>query len=381
MRAVVYNRVLIALSFVGLFVAGVLSLAKVMNVSVPCGVAKSCDVVTNSKSAYLSMGPIHIPIAYIGFGAYLVLAALALYRSVGPVENFKRSTLAGYFIAAFGTIVSIGLQFESFFVIGEICKWCLTSAFTMTGTVIVYALLYQEVSGGAGPIPPKNARGNWEFLLPTTLSVVLLLGLAMEGYGLRNADSIVGVDLSKLPPNFSLIPTSPNRYGDPSSPVTIIEFADLNCPSCQMHSPLVKEFVRQHEGKIQLIYRHFPLPSHDTSQLASAIDEYAAEKGKFWDYTMAVMATHQEIKDPQTLFDIAGTEGLDVKDIRKRLSNDNDPIYKRITEDINAANLIGIAQTPTFIVTAPGIKPRVFGGTQIRDALTESPYNKFINGT
>jgi len=376
-RAVLYNRILLGLSFVGLFVAGVLSLAKVLHVSVPCGAAKSCDVVTNHPSSML-FGV--FPIAYIGFGAYVVLAALALYRSFGPLGGFRIAVVLGYLVAVVGTVISIGLQFYSFVVIGEMCKWCLTSAATMTLTVIVYALLFQELAGDVKQtVPPAEARGNWEFMLPSALSVLLVFGLAIQGYSLDHADSMAGTPIV-VPTNYSLIPASPNRYGDPNAPVTIVEFADLNCPSCQQNSPLVKEFVRQHEGKVQLIYRHFPLPSHETSELASAIDEYAAEKGKFWDYTMAVMATHQETKDSQTLFDIAANVGLDVADIRKRLGDSNDPIFKRVTDDINAANKIGVSQTPTFVVMAPGVAPKAFGASQVRDALVASPYNRFISG-
>jgi len=381
------------LAFIGLFVAGALSLAKVLHVSVPCGVAKSCDVVTNHPSSYF----LGIPIAYIGFGAYLVLAALAVYRPIGPENLYRKSVALGYLIAAIGTIISIGLQFYSFFVIQEMCKWCLTSAATMTATVIVYALLFQELS--AGSVPPGGPgepltdaaatavvmsavplRKAWDTMLPGGLAIILVFALAIQGYVMDTSDSITGTRIT-VPTNFSLIPKSPNRYGDPNAPVIIVEFADLNCPSCQANSPLVKEFVRQHEGQVQLIYRHFPLPSHETSELASAIDEYAAEKGKFWDYTMAVMATHQETKDPKILFDIAATQGLDVADIKKRLADDKDPIYQRVTEDLNAANTIGVTQTPTFVVQAPGVSPKAFGATQVRDALQASPYNKWVHGT
>ena len=64
----------------------------------------------------------------------------------------------------------------------------------------------------------------------------------------------------KLPPTLSLVPPDANSFGNPKADLKVIEFADLNCPSCQHHSPLVKEFVRQHFDHVELVYRNFPLP-------------------------------------------------------------------------------------------------------------------------
>jgi hypothetical protein len=68
-----------------------------------------------------------------------------------------------------------------------------------------------------------------------------------------------------------------------------------------------------------------------------------------------------------------------VPDIKKRLQNDQDPIYTRLTADINAANVIGVSQTPTFIVEAPGITPRAFGYSTLEDALKGNPYAAILN--
>jgi protein-disulfide isomerase len=143
----------------------------------------------------------------------------------------------------------------------------------------------------------------------------------------------------------------------------------------------MKEFVREHPGKVRLIYRHLPIPSHRTSQIAAAIDEYAAEKGRFWDYTMAVMGTKKEVEDPDELFQIAASLNLNVDDIKKRLANDNDPIYKRLTDDENAANVMGISATPTFILLAPGLKPSAYGPSELKDMLNGPELQKWVGGS
>lgn len=380
MKAVLYNRILIFLGFAGIFVAGVLSLAKVMNVVPPCGAASSCEKVTNDASS-MFLGV--LPVAYIGLAAYLILTTLAVVRSLPRTPNFLQSVLGGYVISAGGMLISLGLQFYSITVIGALCKWCLASAIIMTLTLIVYALLYQdaaELTETQLREVRTRSRGA-EFLFRTSLVGVTLLALAAMGYTLKNSDNAKGRVLTNLPKNFPLIPKNPNYFGDLNAPVKVIEFADLNCSACQKYSPMLKEYARQHKGAMVIIFRHCPLPMHKTSQLAAAIDCYAAEKGKFWDYTMAVMGTKKEVEDPNELFTLAGSVGLDVNDLRRRLADTNDPLYKQLTVDENTAAAIGVTQTPTFIVQLPGKPPKVFSGGGMIEAFSQRPYSDYLGKT
>ncbi|HWD39505.1 MAG TPA: vitamin K epoxide reductase family protein [Fimbriimonas sp.] len=382
MKALLYNRVLLVLGFIGLFIAGVLSLAKIMDKIPPCGGSHGCDAVTNSPSSFF----LGVPIAYIGFGAYVVLTGMAFLRARSDPARYRLLSLLGFMVAAIGTLISIGLQLYSFFVIRDICPWCLSSAVCMTITVIVYALMYQELLD----IKPEEMRGalsksNLDVLLTPVLSVVLLLALSAEGLAIRNGDRVPArpVDLALLKKaKLQLIPDNPKYFGNLNAPVKILEFADLNCPSCQQYSPLVKEFVRQHPNNLCVIFRHFPLPMHKTSELAAAMAEYAFEKGKFWDFTLAVMAEKKEIDDPNELFAIANQVNLDTTDMKKRLENvGNDPISQRVTADKNVGNALGVSQTPTFIVIAQGQTPKAYGAASMMEALRVPPLSKLINGS
>ena len=50
--------------------------------------------------------------------------------------------------------------------------------------------------------------------------------------------------------------------GDKDAPVTIAEFFDFQCPFCKDASESVKQLAKQHEGKVKLVYKHFPLDFH-----------------------------------------------------------------------------------------------------------------------
>ena len=85
--------------------------------------------------------------------------------------------------------------------------------------------------------------------------------------------------------------------GDPKAPVTLIEYADFQCPFCaKLHSEtiplLVKEYVNT--SKVKMIYRHFPFLGPESPAAAEAV-ECAKDQGKFWSYEGAIYDT--EIQD------------------------------------------------------------------------------------
>ncbi|MBT9283384.1 MAG: DsbA family protein [Hydrogenibacillus schlegelii] len=71
--------------------------------------------------------------------------------------------------------------------------------------------------------------------------------------------------------------------GDPSAPVTIIEFSDFQCPFCNQAYLILKQLLQNYQGKIKLAYRHYPLASHEYAYLAALAAEAAGEQGKFWE--------------------------------------------------------------------------------------------------
>lgn len=85
----------------------------------------NCETVQNSQWSTVW----GIPIALLGAVSYLVLIICFL------LENKKKSTFFSYLIfgiSFFGFIYSMYLTWLEFFVIHEICQWCILSALCMT---------------------------------------------------------------------------------------------------------------------------------------------------------------------------------------------------------------------------------------------------------
>lgn len=76
--------------------------------------------------------------------------------------------------------------------------------------------------------------------------------------------------------------------GNPDAPITIVEFSDYQCPFCarfyaQTLPLLLEEYID--EGKVNLVYRDFPVQRiHPNALAAAAAAECADDQGKYWEY-------------------------------------------------------------------------------------------------
>lgn len=73
--------------------------------------------------------------------------------------------------------------------------------------------------------------------------------------------------------------------GDKNATITIIEYSDLECPFCARVHPTIKQVIADYDGKVNWVFRHFPLSFHPNAEKAAEATECAAEQGgndKFW---------------------------------------------------------------------------------------------------
>lgn len=380
MKAILLNRVLIVLGFIGLFLAGVLSLEAGMDLVVPCGSSGGCAKVASDPSSHFLFG---IPNAYLGVVGYLALIALGCARAVKPVRNWRPLVSLGYIVASIGTLFSIGLQYYSLTQIHATCMWCLGSAITMVVILIVYAMLAQELENVTTSAPvgdedtvvatmgyraPKS-----DITMIFALPVLVVIGLSVMASAMQKGSGIGPIDPDRLA-KVDFVPKGANTFGVATSPVTIVEFADLCCPACQRTSPLVKEFVIQHPGKAKIVYRHYPLPMHPLSEPAAVISECMADENRFWDFAMSVMALKRQPNDVGELLALAKSAGGDPDKIMKRLEDVNDPAYSRVERDLQAVKQLGITSTPTFFVVIGGKVQDVLGPTEVLTVLNGDKY-------
>jgi len=142
--------------------------------------------------------------------------------------------------------------------------------------------------------------------------------------------------------------------GNKDAKVTIVEFADFQCPFCKrLHDETIPQIKKTYidTGKAKLYYRHYAFLGQESTWAAEA-SECANEQGKFWDY-------HDLLFDKQGQ-ENSGTFSKDnLKGFAQQLglntSQFNDCVdaekYKKnVSDDLNDGQKLGVNGTPgTFV--------------------------------
>lgn len=96
--------------------------------------------------------------------------------------------------------------------------------------------------------------------------------------------------------------------GSPTASITVIEYADLECPFCAIQQKTMQSLLQEYPKDVRLVFRHFPLSFHADAIPAMRTSECVASlKGNaaFWKYVDAVFENGVEngnyLKEAQSL--------------------------------------------------------------------------------
>ena len=136
--------------------------------------------------------------------------------------------------------------------------------------------------------------------------------------------------------------------GDSKAPVTIVEFADFQCPYCKKVQATLNDLLTKYQGQVKLAYRDFPLSTlHSQAQMAAEAGHCAGEQGKFWEYHDALYADQKKLSQSDML-ETARRLGLDGKSFQSCLASDK--FKAQIEQDIQEGTKAGVAGTPGFFI-------------------------------
>lgn len=146
--------------------------------------------------------------------------------------------------------------------------------------------------------------------------------------------------------------------GNPNAPVTIVEFADFQCPYCKAAESTVENLLKKYKGRVKLAYRDYPLSSiHPHAEAAAEAARCAQAQGKFWAYHDALFANQSKLDVPG-LEATAKKLGLDQKAFDSCLKSAK--FKAAINQDVKAGLDAGVQGTPAFFINGEflsGAKP------------------------
>jgi protein-disulfide isomerase len=171
-----------------------------------------------------------------------------------------------------------------------------------------------------------------------------------------------------------LVARGRHSKGDPAAPITIVEFADFECPSCRRAYKSVLSRLDDNQN-VRLVFHHMPLSDiHPMALPAAVAAEAAARQNKFWPMYEALFDPKAPPLNEKYLEQAARKIGLDMARFRKDLFDPAVPA--KIREDIEFARSQGVEVTPTFFVRdAEGKITRVIGSDSLAELLSKLKVN------
>ncbi len=142
--------------------------------------------------------------------------------------------------------------------------------------------------------------------------------------------------------------------GPANAPVTIVEYADLECPTCaRMNEFLETQVVPRYGDKVRIVFKEYPLPFHDWSRTAAIACQCAYElnPSTFVPLRTAIFRNQQQINITNvrdTVLNYGEQVGLD----RVKLAGclDAQSSFPRIQRDMAEAKRLDVNQTPTVFI-------------------------------
>jgi protein-disulfide isomerase len=156
----------------------------------------------------------------------------------------------------------------------------------------------------------------------------------------------INVIVELTPPNADVELANANIRGPKNPTVTLVEFADYECPYCQKVAAEINQLQTDMGDKLAIAYKDFPLPMHSHSEKAAEAARCAGKQGKFWEYHDLLF--HSKQLDPDQLKEHAQALKLDTAQFDKCLDSGEEAAA--VQKDRAEGQRLGLSGTPSFFV-------------------------------
>lgn len=148
--------------------------------------------------------------------------------------------------------------------------------------------------------------------------------------------------------------------GAADAQVRITEFADFECPHCQMAAPQMKELIERYGDKVELVFKNYPLGKkcneamtrdmHPDACGAAVAVQCAGRQGQYWEMHDLVFmkARNGDSVNTRNLKKFAATVGLDPNRFAACLTDDE--AWEEVRIQVADGRKAEISGTPAFFV-------------------------------
>lgn len=150
-------------------------------------------------------------------------------------------------------------------------------------------------------------------------------------------------------PAVSPVDPSVDHIRGPEGSPLIIEYGDYECPYSRAAYRAIEKLARQRSGRLQFVFRHYPLTDvHPHALAAARAAEAASLQGRFGELH-DLLYHNQNALDDDELRAYAVAAGLDVDAFDRDRATAR--VGDRVQRDVDSGNATGaVTGTPTLFV-------------------------------
>lgn len=172
--------------------------------------------------------------------------------------------------------------------------------------------------------------------------------------------SVFGDEVDPASVKFPTVTAADWSRGPEDARLMLVEYSDFQCPYCSIAGRSLHEFQTAHPDQVRVVFRNFPLPSHDKAPLSAQAAEAAGLQGKFWEMHDLLFLeanwdawTAMSVDEFRTwVVEQAGNLGLDSQKFTKDLTST--ALVDKVNQGYGSAIASDLNSTPSLFIFVDG---------------------------
>lgn len=152
--------------------------------------------------------------------------------------------------------------------------------------------------------------------------------------------------------------------GKADSAVVLIEYGDIECPSCAAYDPIAEALLTSHGDRVAFVFRHFPITNkHPYAMIAARAAEAGGRQKKFFELVRLMYERQSQWAgtvsqtDPTAQFvAYAGELGLDLEKFKTDMADSSTLSF--INNQIKESDAFDVTGTPSLILNGEKVEAR-----------------------
>ena len=185
------------------------------------------------------------------------------------------------------------------------------------------------------------------------LTLTIVAAIAIGWYAFRVLPAAIPQQPQTPPETASAVRADPSDQirGDRNAAKTVIEFGDLECPTCGELDPQIADLVKQ-QPDVRLVWKDCPSSQHPNAETAAEAALCAGDQGKYWEYH-DLLIQNQDQLGPDLYPQLAATLKLNGPLFASCLGN-NDKAAQ-VQAGLNECASAGVTDLPSFFINGKAV--------------------------